>query len=137
MPTTNAMMVIAPYWAEETWVFDDADVGLEREPFVAGAPAMIDHVIELAGMDVAHARRDGVRLLFSASPFPGFHKEAIRVREELGGNWYRIEEPALEGWLCPALFHYFSVAPERLYVRAEPLSPEPVRRTRQSGGWHE
>jgi len=121
MTTTNAMMIIAPYWADGTWVFDDPSVGLVREPFVMGAPAMIDHVVELAGIPQAEARSDGVRLLFSASPFPGFHKEAHRVREDSGGNWYRFEEPCVEGWLCPALFHYFDAAPERLYVRAEPL----------------
>ena len=121
MTATNAMMIIAPYWSDGTWVFDDPSVGLVREPFVMGAPAMIDHVIELAEIPSPDARRDGVRLLFSASPFPGFHKEAHRVREEAGGNWYRFEEPYIEGWLCPAMFHYFDQAPERLYVRAEPL----------------
>jgi len=122
MNATNAMMIIAPYWASGTWVFDDANVGLVAEPFVSGAPAMIDQVIDLAGIDLSDARRDGVRLLFSANPFPGFHKEALRVREDLGGNWYRFEEPELEGWLCPALFHYFDEAPERLFLKAEPLA---------------
>jgi len=121
MTATNAMMIIAPYWSDGTWVFDDPSVGLVREPFVMGAPAMIDHVIERAEIPSPDARRDGVRLLFSANPFPGFHKEAHRVREDSGGHWYRFEEPDIEGWLCPAMFHYFEVAPERLYVRAEPL----------------
>lgn len=119
--TNNAMMIIAPYWSDGTWVFDDPSVGLVREPFVMGAPAMIDHVIERAEIPGPEARRDGVRLLFSASPFPGFHKEARRVRAEAGGHWYRFEEPDMEGWLCPAMFHYFDEAPERLYVRAEAL----------------
>ncbi len=35
-------MVIAPYWFNGTWVFDDPMVGLKREPFVAGVPEMID-----------------------------------------------------------------------------------------------
>ena len=26
----NALLVIAPYWFEGIWVFDDANVGLER-----------------------------------------------------------------------------------------------------------
>ena len=133
MNTTNSQIVIAPYWWQGTWVFDDPDVGLRREPFVDGAPEIIDHVVELAGIDLAAARRDGIRLRFSANPFPGFHKEALRVREECGGNWYRTEEPALEGWLCPALFHYFERAPERLYVKAEALSPEPIRQTVRPG----
>ena len=32
----NAIMVIAPYRYEGTWVFDDNRFGLVREPFVAG-----------------------------------------------------------------------------------------------------
>jgi hypothetical protein len=30
----------------------------------------------------------------------------------------------MEGWLCPALFKYFDRAPDRLYLRAEPLGGE-------------
>ena len=36
--------------------------------------------------------------------------------------WYRTAEPELDGWLCPALFHYFDEAPERLFVRAEAVT---------------
>jgi hypothetical protein len=28
----------------------------------------------------------------------------------------------MEGWLCPALFKYFTEAPPRLYARGEPLT---------------
>ncbi len=112
---TNALMVIAPYWFQGTWVFDDAAVGLHREPFVAGMPGIIDTLV--AGIPDA---RDGFRLTFSGAPFPGSQKELILVREETGGNWYRTEDTAAEGWLCPALFKYFEEAPERIYVRADP-----------------
>ena len=106
----NAIMVIAPYWWGGTWVFDDPAVDLVREPFVAGVPEMIDHLVR----DVENARQ-GVRLTFSASPFPGCQEELIWVREESGGNWYRTEDPPMEGWLCPALLRYFDEAPERIY----------------------
>ncbi|MBI3465107.1 MAG: hypothetical protein HY000_18930 [Planctomycetes bacterium] len=111
----NVLMVIAPYWFEGTWVFDDPAVGLLREPFVLGAPQMIDELVK----DIPDAR-NGFRLLFSAQPFPGFQKQILWVREEYGGNWYRSEAPPLEGWLCPALFKYFDKAPERIFVGAEP-----------------
>ena len=112
----NAIMVIAPYRLEGTWVFDDPAVDLVREPFVAGVPEMIDRIVGNA---------DRFRLTFSAGPFPGFEHELVRVREEVGGHWYRMDdfpEPgeSMEGWLCPALFKYFDQAPERLYVRADP-----------------
>ncbi len=117
---SNAIFVIAPYWYEGTWVFDDPSVGLQREPFVAGVPEMIDYVVR----DVPDARA-GFRLTFSARPFPGSSHELIWVREEHEGNWYRVEDlPApdstLEGWLCPALFCYYEEAPKRIYLKAEP-----------------
>ena len=119
--TGNQLLVIAPYWWQGTWVFDDGRFGLEREPFVAGVPEIIDRVVGRAGIDLTQARRDGIRLLFSADPFPGSQEEAARVRPEAGGWWYRTAEPELDGWLCPAMFHYFDAAPERLFVRAEAI----------------
>ncbi len=112
---TNAIMVIAPYWYEGTWVFDDESVGLAREPFVEGVPEMIDELVE----EIADARA-GFRLTFSAGPFPGYQLELNWVREEFGGNWYRSILSGKDGWLCPALFRYFDAPPERLFARAEP-----------------
>lgn len=117
--TGNQIRAIAPYWAEslQTWVFDDPAVGLVQEPFVCGIPAMIDDLVaEIPGA------RQGFRLLFSASAFPGFQRKLAWVREEMGGNWYRADRPLVEGWLCPALFRYFDTAPEELFVKAEPLA---------------
>ena len=112
----NAIMVIAPYWWQGTWVFDDPGRGLTREPFVSGVPEMIDQLVK----DIPDARL-GFRLLFSESPFPGYQKAFRRTRGDYGGTWYRCDEPAMEGWLCPALFKYFEEAPETLYAKAEPL----------------
>jgi hypothetical protein len=114
----NQILAIAPYWLKDvqTWVFDDDRVGLVQEPFVSGIPEMIDELVK----DIPNAR-EGFRMLFSVSPFPGFQRKVTWVREEMGGNWYRAEEPPSEGWLCPALFRYFEVAPRELYVKAEPL----------------
>jgi hypothetical protein len=109
----NSLLIIQPYWFGGTWVFDDPTVGLVREPFVAGVPEMIDDMIVDAGMDL-DASREGITLLFSATPFPGYQKQVKRVREELGGNWY-VDDAGHEGWLCPALFHYYDKAPETLY----------------------
>lgn len=119
MTQGNPILAIAPYWAEDlqTWVFDDDRVGLVREPFVSGVPEMINHLVS----DIPDAR-GGFRMTFSASPFPGHASSLSWIREEYGGNWYKLnEEPHLEGWLCPALFHYFNNTPENLYVAAAPL----------------
>ena len=112
----NQILVISPYWSSETWVFDDPDVGLVREPFVSGVPEMIDELVK----EIPDARK-GFRLLFSAAPFPGYQKRFDRLREEMGGTWYQSEDATREGWLCPALFRYFDRAPQALYVKAEPL----------------
>src|SRR5215207_7613541 len=117
----NAMMMIQPYWNGGTWVFDDDRVGLVREPFVAGVPEMIDHLVR----EIPDAR-EGFRLLFSGQPFPGYQAQFTRTREgDYGGTWYRYDDSAggaaMEGWLCPALFKYFDEAPPAIYARAEPL----------------
>ena len=113
---TNALMVIAPYWHEGTWVFDDEGRGLNKEPFVSGIPEMIDMLVK----DIPNARM-GFRLLFSSAPFPGYQVELMQAKEEYDGYWYREQDRLLEGWLCPALLKYFDAAPERIYAKAEQL----------------
>ncbi|HAH49402.1 MAG TPA: hypothetical protein DCM07_32110, partial [Planctomycetaceae bacterium] len=61
LPRENAIMVIAPYRHQGTWVFDDSSAGLVQEPFVAGVPEMIDVIVK----DIPDADA-GFRLLFSA-----------------------------------------------------------------------
>jgi hypothetical protein len=108
----NALFVIAPYKCQGVWVFDDERVGLLREPFVSGADAILD----VLTTNLPNAAQ-GVNLVFSATPFPGYSARFVRDRSEHGGNWYRWPEKGMEGWLCPALFKYFSSAPAELYVR--------------------
>jgi len=111
---SNAMMVIFPYRYQHSWVFDDESVGLVREPFVSGIPKMIDSLVQ----DITNAGK-GFKLLFSQNPFPGYQAELVWEREEYGGNWYRWQANNLQGWLCPALFKYFSEAPPQIYCKAE------------------
>src|SRR5260370_23359811 len=61
----NALLVIAPYKYQGTWVFDDPAVGLSREPFIAGIDTMIDKAVA----DNPNAEK-GFRAIFSALPFP-------------------------------------------------------------------
>jgi hypothetical protein len=111
--SANSIFIISPYKYYGTWVFDDPRVGLVREPFVAGIPEMIDKLVK----DIPNADK-GFRLLFSASPFPGYTIKLTWVREERGGNWYFCEGYDSEGWLCPALFKYFDKAPKEIYAKA-------------------
>jgi hypothetical protein len=111
----NALMVIAPYKYQGTWVFDDPAVGLSREPFIAGIDIMIDKAV--ANIWNAEA---GFRAIFSASPFPGADFKLEWRRAESGGNWYYSDQFKMEGWLCPALLKYFPTAPPQIYVKVEP-----------------
>jgi hypothetical protein len=111
----NALMVIVPYKYEGLWVFDDAAVGLSKEPFIAG----IDTLIDKATANIPDAQH-GFRAIFSAREFPGANFKLEWRREESGGNWYYSPEFNQEGWLCPALFKYFRSAPQEIYVKVEP-----------------
>lgn len=112
----NAILTISPFWdhASRTWAFNDPARGLTREPFIAGVPAMLDSLTE----KIPNAR-DGFRLIFAPTPFPGHQRTLVCVKEEYGGVWYRDEENGMEGWFCPAFWKYFTAAPERIYARAE------------------
>ena len=110
----NQIMVIFPYLYDDTWVFDDQQAGLEKEPFVCGIPEMINIMTE----ELPDADR-GFRMLFSSTPFPNYQAELIYLREEYGGNCYSWEKHSLEGWLCPAMFRYFQTTPEKIYCKAE------------------
>lgn len=113
---SNAIMVIFPYQHQKTWVFDDERVGLVQEPFVSGVPEIIDILVQ----DIPNIN-EGFKLLFSANPFPSYQAQLIWIKEEYGGNWYRWYQKDMEGWLCPALFKYFSKAPKQIYCKAEKI----------------
>jgi len=112
----NIIFCIVPYKHSGTWVFDDPDRDLIKEPFVAGVPEILDRLTE----DIKGAE-EGFRLTFSAGPFPGCALQAYRMTSEYGGSWYQCPQYGAEGWLCPALLKYFKSAPPELYVRADPV----------------
>ncbi len=113
----NQIIGIAPYWVEKlgVWAFDDDRYDLVQELLIAGADKYVTWLTEQEKIENAQA---GFRLLFSPGPFPGAHR-LDWVREDDGGNWYHSKEAKIDGWLCPALFHYFEEAPEVLYAKAE------------------
>ena len=113
----NTLIEIRPYWNGYTWVFDDDRVGLAQEPFVAGIPEMIDLMVK----DVPNAKK-GFRMTWAEVPFPTHTHTLEKISSEGGGTWYKMGNNSdLEGWLCPALFKYFIVAPKVIYLRADPL----------------
>lgn len=88
----NSILVIEPYRHAGTWVFDDKEAGLRKEPFVAGAPEIIDKMVK----DIPNAD-GGFRLLFSSQAFPGETHRLLWRRGEKGGNWYYSAEYKIEG----------------------------------------
>jgi hypothetical protein len=108
----NSIVAIHPYKAAGLWVFDDPAVGLRQEPFVSGADAIIDRLVQ----DIPDAE-SGFTIVFSANPFPGFNVEFEWRRQEMGGDWYYCPTLKMEGWLCPALLKYFDAPPPRIYAQ--------------------
>lgn len=122
----NSVMVIHPYKQHPDspiWVFDDQRHGLVAEPFVGDINQMIDRLLESKEISTAW-QPYAFSLLFSANPLPDADLHLEWVSGDTGndastGNIYRSPFQELEGWLCPALFHYFAHAPEKIYIKAQ------------------
>lgn len=114
MTTENSIMILFPYKYNGTWVFDDVDRGLIKEPFVAG----IDKILDKLTQYIPDADK-GFKLLFSESYLPKADVKLVWMRKEGGGNWYKAPTLGMEGWLCPALYKYFKEAPNQIYIKIE------------------
>ena len=111
----NSIQVIYPYLHKGTWVFDDEDKSLYREPFIAGIDQMLTNVV-----DSEHLDESGFSLFFSSSPIPGFNFLLNFIKSEHGGNWYNSPKFGMDGWLCPAFYKYFESPPKNLYLLFRP-----------------
>ena len=128
------LLTLYPYLLGNTWVFDDPRTGLKEEAFVLGMTEMIFRLVKAKGIPKA---AKGFTLQFSSEPFEGADAELTWLRSgdpevlpgkdgsssQNFGSWYKgnVFGEEMEGWLCPALGLYFKAAPERIYVKAEPL----------------
>ena len=120
----NVLMVIEPYWYQDTWVFDDASKGLEKEPLEGDLGELeglgwLSELVDYLVKDIPNARK-GFILLFSSQPFAGYQVELTLVRQEDGGCLYKAKDYGAEAWLSPVLFRYFETTPKSIYVRTEP-----------------
>ena len=107
---------IYPFDHNGILVFDDASVGLDKEPFVQGTPEILYSLCDL--VDIQNPK-DGFSLKFSEEDFDGFQAVALKVALENGGCTYQIGDAT--GWLCPMLYKYFVEAPEKIYFKVAPL----------------
>lgn len=116
--TGNQINTIYPYRTMSGWAFDDPQVGLVGEPFVAGIPEIINSIVGDVQSFTAH---------ISHSIIPNYSAHFIKLTEkelEEGGyvpmhGWYRLEGVDMEGWLCPATLKYFKDYPDSIYVKIE------------------
>jgi len=122
---STTLLLAAPVWAQTTAMGPPSPTFGIRAFGEAGQHALrstdsFEAILGEATKDIPDAAA-GFRLLFSAQSFPGYTVKLERVRPEWGGTWYRCAELNIEGWLCPALFLYYSEAPPCLYAKAEGL----------------
>ena len=153
-------MTLYPYLIGQTWVFDDPSTGLKEEAFVLGASEMIHRLVR--AKDIRNAGQ-GFALSFGAEPFDhnvelqwvtpsdAATASGLSLSEaSIEGNWYEgnVAGEQMICWLCPALFCYFDQAPQKIFVKAEPLpvgvdpiwhvdSDDPSARRFMSAEWDE
>ena len=102
----NQMNTLEFYRKNDCWVYDDPTFKRVAEPLVLGASELLDTVMKF---QLGYITRKRIIVTFSANVFPG----ALCGHHE-GGNWYTFNNE--RGWLCPALFDYFTNAPEELWI---------------------
>lgn len=115
MSKNNRLYVIKPYHYNSQWVFDDPDVGLIKEPFIAGADTALDKVEDEYG--------ENFTLIFSDSKFPNWSIDLQRMTwgnmiSSVGsGTYYYVPRYKVKAWLCDALLQYFNKPPKRIYIQ--------------------
>lgn len=120
---TNSIHTMRVYRHNNSWVFDNPNVGLVKEPFVAGADEVFDHIAELhCGLDTPEDNLY-IDIQFASIDFPGRQLWMGWESASLGGNDYRVVDCDFkylvnhELWLCPALLKYYRRAPENVYMK--------------------
>lgn len=126
MSSMSNTLELYPYFHGKCWVFDDSRAALKEEAFVSGMTEIISKVVDHHSIPNA---KNGFRMIFSHQPFDGHQAVITKIAggTQEDGNWYHgtICGEEMKGWLCPALYLYFSAAPNQIYMRAERL-PEGI-----------
>jgi hypothetical protein len=126
MINKNSLITVSPYYLNGLWVFDDPNIGLVKEPFVAGADDLIEFVLDKNNL-LEEAKKNGFNFIVSNHEFPGANVGLLLFTKfGYGGTFYEVHENSKyntfknkEGnndvWLCPALNLYYSDSPNKLY----------------------
>lgn len=116
----NQINAIRPYIHFGLWVFDDQAKELEKEALVAGTDKILDILCHRHNLTPGN-----FTIIFSKDPFPGYQHCFRHISEDqFGGNWYSgdIDNVEYKGWLCPALFKYFTNPPANLYIQLKAIN---------------
>ena len=115
MSRNNKLYMIEPYRHSGQWVFDDSDVGLFKEPFVAGADTVMDKIEDEYG--------ENFTLIFSDSQFPNWSIDLKKMTwanlsSSIGsGTYYYVPRYKVKAWLCDDLSLYFKKSPKHIYAQ--------------------
>jgi len=121
MVNTGEPITIHPYYTTiDGWVFDDPRTGLVKEGLVQGIDTMLNAMAQLRGLN----RREGFDITFSSNKIEDYDVKLNKLHEidgdgQKNGTMYYCEEFETEGWLCPALYLYFTAAPDNIYIKVQ------------------
>lgn len=104
------------------WVFDDSDVGLVQEAFVAGADEIMDKLTENY-VDTADSRftlhmREAIP---EENAIECIHSQHLSHDILGGSDYYTCAALGRRIWLCPNLSKYISSTPQILWFWGEPI----------------
>lgn len=116
--TGNQINVIYPYRTfGGGWAFDDKEVGLQGEPFVAGIPEIINSIV---------GKRRKIKVFLSKDTFPETTGVLVKLTDNQkaikglsGEGYYQLEGTDMIGWLCPAILKYFKSYPKHIHFKIE------------------
>lgn len=131
-PNQTQIRTLEPYFCAGEWAFDDDTTGLVQEAFVCGMSEILDFCLEDSGIDPEEVE-GGFKLTFSKDKWPDSTHSLTWLGASMGGNDYELDSECrnllihnsdrrydvpegMKGWLCPALYHYFDDAPEKIYL---------------------
>lgn len=114
--TGNQINVIYPYRTfGGGWAFDDKEVGLQGEQFVAGIPEIINSIV---------GKRRKIKVFLSKDTFPETTGVLVKLTDNQkaikglsGEGYYQLEGTDMIGWLCPATLKYFKDYPKKIHFK--------------------
>ena len=98
-----------------SWIFDDSDLGISKEPFVEGSSDAIDFVSKELKLDLNSSRL----LIASTEKFEkSFETKLLHFNKQTNWSTYFLPGFGIHK-LCPVLLDYFKESPKKIYFTVE------------------